>query len=89
MTDLRVGIDWGSSGFQVSPNVPSIAAIERDRVADQKVFLDRPYYRWRISLNAPQGGLIEFGAVGFTQTLREEPTLCREQHLPPAQRGSD
>ncbi len=81
ITDLCVRIDWGSSGHRVSHATPSIGRIERERVADQKVFLDRPYYAWRIELNAPAGGEIRFGAVGFTQTLRHEPILCDEQWL--------
>ena len=82
VTDRYIHIDDGSSGFRVSHGVPSIHRIEREPVADQKVFLDRPYYRWRIELNAPPGGEITFGAVGFTQTLTAEPELRDEQWLP-------
>ena len=49
--------------------------------ADQKVYLDRPYYRWRIRLNWPDASEISFGAVGFTQTLRAEPVLTEKQCL--------
>ncbi|MGH2362971.1 MAG: hypothetical protein ACRDGM_20780, partial [bacterium] len=77
----RIDIDWGRSGFQVALHGVSIDRIERERVHDQKVYLDRPYYSWRILLNWPRGGEIAFGAVGFTQTLLAEPALTNQQHL--------
>jgi hypothetical protein len=86
VTDPSMRIDWGDSGFRTAIYVLSIDRIERERISDQKVFLDRPYYSWRIVLNSPQGGEIRFGAVGFTQTLRAEPVLVDEQKLSPAQR---
>ena len=81
VTDPRIGIDWGNSGFRVALHGIAIDRIERERVADQKVFLDRPYYAWRIRLNWPEAGEITFGAVGFTQTLLAEPVVTDRQHL--------
>jgi hypothetical protein len=81
ITDLCVHVDWGDSGHRVSHPAPSIGRIERAPVADQKIFLDRPYWAWRIALNSPAEGEIRFGAVGFTQTLRREPILCDAQQL--------
>lgn len=81
VTDLRIRIDWGDSGFQVALHEVSIDRIEREPVREQKVHLDRPYYSWRIRLNWPQTGEIVFGAVGFTQTLLAEPVLTDRQHL--------
>ncbi len=82
VTDLRITVDFGDSGCQTAINELSIAAITRERVPDQKICLDRPYYRWRIALNLPQGGEIAFGASGFTQDLRADPVLVDEQRLP-------
>ena len=48
---------------------------------NKKVYLDRPYYSWRIRLNWPDSSEIVFGAVGFTQTLRAEPVLTEKQCL--------
>jgi hypothetical protein len=59
----------------------SIGQIVRELIKDQKVYLDRPYYRWRIVLNWPAGGEIAFGAVGFTQTLLADPIVSERQHL--------
>ena len=59
----------------------SIDRIGREAVEQQKVFLDRPYYRWKIQSNWPAAGEIVFGAVGFTQRLRAEPVLSARQHL--------
>ena len=81
VTDPKIDIDWGHSGFQTSLHLPSIGRLERERIQDQKVHLDRPYYSWKISLNWPNGGVMSFGAVGFTQTLRAEPILSRNQRL--------
>ncbi len=81
VTDLRINIDWGRSGFQGALHELSIDGIEREPIQDQKVYLDRPYYRWTIRLNWPGSGEIAFGAVGFTQTLRAEPVLMERQSL--------
>jgi hypothetical protein len=86
VTDLIVAIDCGDSGGQIALHPLSIDAITRDRIRDQKICLDRPYYRWRIALNLPQGGAIMFGASGFTQILRAEPVVRDEQQLSPADR---
>jgi len=81
VTDLSLDIDWGRSGHQVAIHHASIGSIERERIQDQKVYLDRPYYAWRIRLNWPASGEIAFGAVGFTQTLRADPVLTENQYL--------
>jgi len=86
VTDPRIAIDWGSTGFQNALHPVSIHVIERERVQNQKVCLDRPYYAWRILINWPEGGAISFGAVGFTQTLRAEAILTDQQHLSPGER---
>jgi hypothetical protein len=77
---LRITLDF-DRGHQVSLRPASIAGIARAPIEDQKICLDRPYYRWRIALNDPQAGEIAFGASGFTQTLRAEPKLSGEQRL--------
>jgi len=86
VTDLKIAIDCGISGFQTTLQPPSIATIEREAVQDQKVCLDRPYYKWRICLDS-EVGEITFGATGFTQTLRAEPILTNRQCLSLKERG--
>ena len=81
VTDPKIDIDWGRSGFQVALHPVSIDSIEREQIQDQKVHLDRHYYSWRIRLNWPAGGEIAFGAVGFSQTLRAEPVVTENYHL--------
>jgi hypothetical protein len=87
LTDLCVSVAWPDTDLQVAMSLPSIGLIERERVADQKVFLDHPYYRWRIRLNWPDGGEITFGAVDFTQVLLAEPLLTEQQMLTPSERA--
>lgn len=87
VTDLKIAADWGDSGCQVALSPLSIDNIARERVQDQKICLDRPYYRWRITFTRPKEAAISFGATGFTQTLRAEPVLQGQQRLPPAERG--
>lgn len=87
VTDLKIAVDWGDSGCQVSIHPVSIDGITREQIQNQKICLDRPYYRWRIALNWPQGGAIAFGASGFTQSLRAEPLLCDQPKLSPAERN--
>jgi hypothetical protein len=86
VTDLRIAIDCGDSGGRVALHALSIDRIKRERIEDQKICFDQPYYRWRIALNAPRGGAIVFGASGFTQLLRADPVLLDQQQLPPADR---
>ena len=80
-SDLALDIDWGRSALQVAVHPASIGHVEREQIRNQKVYLDRPYYRWRIRLNWPDGGEIAFGAVGFTQTLEAKPVLTETQCL--------
>jgi hypothetical protein len=82
VTDLRIGLDWGS-GHRTALGEPQIDAITRAAFEDQKISLGQPYYRWRIGLNWPRGGELTFGASGFTQTLRAAPVLLDQQRLPP------
>jgi hypothetical protein len=81
VTDLRINIDWGDDAFQVALREISIDRISREQVTHQKIFLDRPYYKWIIHLNSPRQGEIAFGAVDFTQTLRAAPLLTDKQCL--------
>ena len=87
VTDPRIDVDWGQAGFQAAIHHVAIDRIEREPLADQKVYLDRPYYRWKIVLNWPAGGAIRFGAVGFTQTCVADPIVCAKQHLSPRERA--
>ncbi len=86
VSNLRITIDYGASGGQTVLHTLSIDRIDRERVTDQNVRVDRPYWRWRIAFNWPQGGEIAFGAGGFTQRLRAAPVLLDGQHLSPADR---
>ncbi len=87
VTDLDIGLTFGDGGDQTSMNEPSIDAITRERIKDQKICLDRPYYLWRIAFNLPRGGEISFGASGFSMDLRAEPVLTDEQRLSAADRA--
>jgi hypothetical protein len=86
VTDPRIDMNWGDSRYQNAVHAVTIDAIDRELVHDQKVYLDRPYYKWRILLNWPEGEIV-FGAVGFTQTLQGDPVLTDKQHLSPAERS--
>lgn len=81
VTDPKIAIDWGRAGYQLALHPISIGAIERELIHDQKVYLGRPYYRWKIRLNWPDLSEIAFGAVGFTLTERAEPVLTETQCL--------
>jgi hypothetical protein len=81
VTDLKIGIDSGASGWQIALHPMLIDRIERERVEEQRVYLDRPYFRWRIRLNWPAASELTFGAVGFTQPTLAEPVLTANQHL--------
>jgi hypothetical protein len=87
VTDLQVAVDCGDTGGQVALHALSIDAITRERIVEQKVCFDRPYYRWRIALNWPRGGEVRFGASDFTLALRAAPVLQDQQQLSPVERG--
>jgi len=81
VTDLKINIESDHIGYQVALSEVSIDRISREQIQNQKVFFDRPYYKWTVRLNSPKQGEIVFGAVGFTQTLRAEPLLTDKQCL--------
>jgi hypothetical protein len=81
VTDLRLAVDWGDSGHRAALHELSIGRITRAPISDQKLCLDRPYWRWCLESNWPAAGEISFGASGFTQILRGEPVLQDEQKL--------
>ena len=85
-TDLRIAVDCGDSGGQVALHALCIDTVARERIVDQKICLDRPYYRWRIAFNWPRGGEIRFAASDFTLALRAEPVLQDQQQLSPLDR---
>ncbi len=89
-SDLRIALDWGRRGWQVAPSPPTIDRVERALVpaAQQRVYLDRPYFSWRIEFSSPAGASISFGALGCDPSLRGEPLLHDEQRVPASLRGS-
>jgi|SRR4051812_37782439 hypothetical protein len=80
--DLRVAIDCGDTGGQVALHELSIDRVVRDLIEQQKVCFNRPYYRWRIELNWPKGGVISFTASRFSQLLRAEAVPTDNGRLP-------
>ena len=89
VSDLRVDIDWGVRGWQVAPSPPTIDRIERARMPgdEQRIFLDQPYYSWRVAFSSPAGASISFGALDFELSLRCEPVLHGEQRVPASLRS--
>jgi hypothetical protein len=84
-TDLKINIDEGGSGFQVCvEGGKAIDDIAREQVKEQKICLDRPYYKWfiKFTLTYNKDSFISFGASDFTLSLRKEPVLTNEQSLP-------
>jgi hypothetical protein len=51
VTDLRINIDWGRSGFQCSLHDSRRYRTRAD--SEPESVPDRPYYRWIIRLNGP------------------------------------
>ena len=86
VTDLQIRIEWADSGYRIAVHPAAIDRLEREEVIDHKLRLSRPYYAWTVRLNWPDGGMIRFGAVGFTQQLLAEPVEMASQHLSSAQR---
>lgn len=89
VTDPEVRVTWGDLGVPAAVHPMSIAGVTRTLVPGKVGARNQPYYRWTLALNWPKGGTIALGASGFTQVLRAEPVLTREQQLPAAARGKD
>jgi hypothetical protein len=66
---LKIDLDW--IGAAMSPF--SISQISRQKLPHES-------WSWSIGVNWPEG-TITFEATGFTQMLRSEPLIKREQHL--------
>ena len=77
VSDLRIAIEWGTTGVLL--HEVSIDRLEREPVSAAPG--QRPSHRWRIVLNWPRSGEIAFDAAGFTQTLRAEPIVTERQSL--------
>src|SRR3569623_127663 len=78
---LAVHLGWGSTGIQVSLSDAVIWSVEKAAVMEQKIFLDRPYYGWRIRLHAPERGEISFGAVAYNIRMKSEPVVKDQPRL--------
>ena len=80
VTDPKISIDWGPSGFQNLMHGVSIDRIEREQIQNRRLPTAPSEYKWRIPLNWPEGE-ISFGASGFTQMHRGEPIRTFLEHL--------
>ncbi|WP_263147850.1 hypothetical protein [Pseudomonas sp. RIT-PI-AD] len=84
VTDLRVVIDWGNSGYMNAVINTSINKIKRETVKSPiKV---EQYFKWEILMNDGVSSLI-FGASGVRQIFRKPPVSVDRQWLSKAQRG--
>jgi hypothetical protein len=86
VSDLAIALDFADGGPPRTLNEPSIAAMSREPLPGHPMARAGPYFRWRIALNLPPGGEIAFGASGFTQSLRAEPSLVDQPRLPRGRR---
>ena len=84
VTDLRLVIDWGESGYIKSVFGMYIIDIYREMV-ETKMRFER-YYRWIIELNDSNSS-IAMGASGYTHFQRKEPIWVDRQGLTKDQRA--
>ena len=86
VTDLVLNVDCTDKAY---PRMLNELSIDRITATPMAVPFSgsRPYGRYTIALNLPQGGSIGFGASGFTQVLRAPPVVRAEQRLAPADRA--
>ena len=89
VTDPKIDIDWGRLGSQVSLHPASIGDVEREPLRNQKVYLDRPYYSWRIRLNWPRlkrdrfrCGRLHTDTACRTRLNREAMSIARHEEPP-------
>lgn len=77
VTDLKVNIDWGNSGFRNSLSGIFIVSAVRKEIST--VLKIEHYYEWELIFN--NGGVVAFGASSFSQVIRKEPVLVDRQYL--------
>ena len=75
--DLEIAVDWGDSNGLIGLHEPPIDHMAREPVAVPGG--RSPVFQWRIVLNYPAGGAIDFRARGFDLKLRRPPVLRDEQ----------
>jgi hypothetical protein len=86
VSDIEVDIQWRPTGFQVIPVPVVISTLQRERIADQKLFLDQPYYSWSIEFQQPTGARVSFGALDVVVTLLSTPLESARQYLTRSER---
>ena len=86
VTDLKINIDWASDAPGVLIHCASMDGIARTCGSDSPGCGARSSPRWRIDINWPRAGIIEFRADGFVQILRSKPILWDCDLLPASQR---
>lgn len=86
VTNLKMHIDWSPSGPRCLIHCASIDCIVRTSPVVPPGCCGWPAHQWRIDINWPKNGCIEFNASGFVQTLRSKPVLWDSDLLPASQR---
>lgn len=86
VTDLRIELDWGPSGFQVVPRRAVIETLSRKVVPEQRVFPSQVYYSWRLQFRAPGNGEITCGALDVAVRATGKAAQKDRQYLTRAER---
>lgn len=87
VTDLRIEMDTTHSGDYRMALCPwPILHIERQPIERPVGYPGRQSYAWTVALGTPTPGRIHFGASGFTQELRADPSITEHQSLTIAER---
>ncbi len=86
VTNLKIQIDWATNGPGFAIHCASIDSIVRTCEVDPLACCSRRTHQWRIDINWPKNGFIEFSASGFVQTLRSKSVLWGSDLLPASQR---
>jgi hypothetical protein len=86
VTSLKIHVDWAPNGPRCLIHCASIDSIVRIPRLEPPACCVWPAYQWRIDINWPKNGLIEFSGSGFVQTLRSKPVLWDCDLLPSSQR---
>ena len=83
VTDLKLVINWGDSGYSKAVVGMYIHSISRTLVKTSMKF--PKYYLWKIDLDDGESS-ISLGASGFSQVSRKKPVLVGQQFLTKEQR---
>lgn len=85
VTDLRLSIDWGNSGFRNSHAGMAIVGLTKTAVEQGRCDNEPEYFHWAFEFTDEQEQL-ELGASGYRLEYLADPVWSQEQYIERSER---